>query len=105
MNMGAMFQRAMDISFVGEKDKILVIYLEDITIFSNSDDEHVSHLLRMFKKYKQFGISLNPKNWLFSMMERKLLKNIISQEGIRIDPKRVEDISKIELPWNKAEVQ
>ena len=38
MNMGAMFQRAMDISFVGEKDKILVIYLEDITIFSNSDD-------------------------------------------------------------------
>ena len=105
MNTGTMFQRAMYISFVDEKDKILVIYLEDITILSNSDDEHVSHLLRMFKKYKQFGISLNPKNSLFSMMERKLLRNIISQEGIRIDPKRVEDISKIELPQNKVEVQ
>ena len=105
MNTGTMFQRAMYISFVDEKDKTLVIYLEDITIFSNSDDEHVSHLLRMFKKYRKFGISLNPKNSLFSMMEGKLLRNIISQEGIKIDPKRVKDISKIELPQNKVEVQ
>ena len=38
MNMGTMFQWAMDISFISEKDKILVIYLEDITIFSNSNE-------------------------------------------------------------------
>ena len=105
MNMGAMFQRAMYISFVGEKDKILVIHLEYIIILSNSDDEHVSHLLRTFKKYRKFDISMNPKNLFFSMMEGKLLRNIISKEGIRIDPKRVEDISKIELPQNKVEVQ
>ena len=79
MNTGTMFQRAMYISLVGEKDKILVIYLEDITIFSNFDDEHVSHLLRMFKKYRKFGISLNPKNLFFSMKEGNLLGNIISQ--------------------------
>ena len=34
MNAGATFQRAMDIAFVGEKDKFVVIYLDDITIFS-----------------------------------------------------------------------
>ena len=33
MNTGATFQRAMDIPFTNEKDKILVIYLDDITIF------------------------------------------------------------------------
>ena len=38
MNTSTMFQRAMHISFVSEKDKILVIYLEDFTIFSNSDE-------------------------------------------------------------------
>jgi hypothetical protein len=34
----------MDIAFVGEKDKFMVIYLDDITIFSKSDDEHLQHL-------------------------------------------------------------
>jgi hypothetical protein len=34
MNAGAPFQRAMDISFVGEKDKFFVIYLDYLTIFS-----------------------------------------------------------------------
>ena len=34
MNAGATFQRAMDIAFVGEKEKFVVIYLDDITVFS-----------------------------------------------------------------------
>ena len=34
MDTGATFQRAMDIAFVGEKDKFVVIYLDDITVFS-----------------------------------------------------------------------
>jgi hypothetical protein len=37
MNVGATFQRAMDIAFVGENDKFMVIYLDDITVFSNFD--------------------------------------------------------------------
>ena len=44
INAGATFQRAMDIAFTEEKDKILVIYLDDITVFSKSDKEHAVHL-------------------------------------------------------------
>lgn len=98
MNVGATFQRAMDIAFVEERDKILIIYLDDITMFSKSDEEHVAHLLRVFRKCRRFGISLNPKKSNFAMKEGKLLSHIISQEGIRIDPKRVEAIQKNELP-------
>ena len=50
INAGATFQRAMDIAFVEEKDKILVIYLDDITVFSKSDEEHAAHLRHVFKK-------------------------------------------------------
>ena len=39
------------------------------------------------------------------MKEGKLLGHIISLEGIRIDPKRVEVINKIDLPWDKVEFQ
>jgi hypothetical protein len=34
INTGATFQRAMDIAFVGERDTFIVIYLDDITVFS-----------------------------------------------------------------------
>jgi len=44
MNACSTFQKAMDIVFVGEKDKFVVIYLDYITIFSNFDDEHLDHL-------------------------------------------------------------
>jgi len=78
MNVGATFQRAMDITFAEEKDKILVIYLYDITVFSKSNEEHVAHLLRVFRKCKKFGISFNPKKSNFDMKEGNLIDHIIS---------------------------
>ena len=92
MNVGDTFQRGMDISFSEEKDKILVIYLDDIIVFSNSDEDHMQHLKRVFNKCRRYGISLNPKKSHFSMAEGKLLVHIISKDGIKIDPQRVQAI-------------
>jgi hypothetical protein len=50
INAGATFQRAMDIDFVGEKDKFIVIYLDDMTIFSKYDEDHIKHLRQTFTK-------------------------------------------------------
>ena len=44
MNVGATFQCAMDITFSKENDKFVVIYLDDITVFSRSDEDHIRHL-------------------------------------------------------------
>ena len=41
MNARATFQRAMDIAFAEEKDKFVVIYLDDITVFSASNELHL----------------------------------------------------------------
>jgi len=57
----------MDIDFVEEKDKFVVVYLDDITVFSKSDKEHHRHLRKVFLKCRNFGISLNPKKSLFAM--------------------------------------
>jgi hypothetical protein len=105
MNAGATFQRAMDIAFIGERDKFVVIYLDDITVFSRSDKEHCCHLRKVFLKCRRFGLSLNPKKSLFSMKEGKLLGHIVSAEGVRIDSSRVEAIQTLSLPRSKKEVQ
>jgi hypothetical protein len=88
----------MDITFIGERDKFVVIYLDDITVFSKSDKEHYQHLRRVFLKCRRFGLSLNAKNSSFSMQEGKLLGHIVLDEGVRIDSSRVEAIQTLPLP-------
>jgi hypothetical protein len=104
-NAGATFQRAMDIAFSKEIHDFLVIYLDDLTAFSKSDQEHLDHLRQVFLICRKYGISLNPKKSLFGLEEGKLLGHIISKEGIRIDPDRIQAILQVPHPRNIKELQ
>jgi len=104
-NAGATFQRAMDIAFVKEIHDFLVVYLDDLTPFPKSDEEHLKHLRKFFMTCRRYGISLNPKKSLFGLEEGKLLGHIISKYGIRIDPERIQAILQIPHPRNIKELQ
>ncbi len=95
----------MDIAFIGEKDKFVVIYLNDIIVFSKFDSEHLIHLKLVFLKCRKFGISLNPKKSLFAPEQGKSLGHIVSADGVKIDPARVEAILKLSIPRNKKDIQ
>jgi len=71
MNAGATFQRAMEIAFVG--DKFVVIFLDDIIVFSQSNDEHLDHLKKTFEKCRKFGLSLNTKKSIFFSRRRQTI--------------------------------
>jgi hypothetical protein len=105
MNAGETFQRVMGIAFVGEKEKFVLIYLDEITAFSSSHEDHLQHLRKTFLKCRRYGISLNHKKSTFSLKEGKLLGHIVSFNGVRIDPKRVEAIKTLSLPRSKKDIQ
>jgi hypothetical protein len=44
INVGATFQRAMDIAFHGLINQSIVVYLDDITVFSKNKEDHLAHL-------------------------------------------------------------
>eukprot|EP00253_Pinus_taeda_P009819 PITA_09819 len=104
-NAGATFQRAMDIAFAKEIHEFLVVYLDDLTPFSKFDQEHLKHLRQIFITCRKYDISLNPKKSLFGLEEGKLLGHIISKDGIRIDPERIQAILQIPYPRNIKELQ
>jgi hypothetical protein len=105
MDVGATFQRAMDIAFVGEKDRFLLIYLDDIMVFSYNNEDHLQHLRKAFLKCRKYGISLNPKKSHFALIEGKFLGHIVSADGVKIDPARVEAIQKLSLPRSRKDIQ
>jgi hypothetical protein len=76
----------MDSAFVGERDKFVVIYLDDLTVFSNFDSGHLVHPRQNFDKCRKFGLFLNPKKSHFAMQEGKLSSHIVSKDGIKVDP-------------------
>ena len=104
-NTGATFQREMDIAFAKEIHDFLVVYLDDLTPFSKSDQERLKHIRQVFLTCRKYGISLNPKKSLFGLEEGKLLGHIISKDGIRIDPERIQAILQVPYPRNIKELQ
>ena len=76
-----------------------------LLFFSKSNQKDLKYLIKVFDKCRKFGISLNPKKYLFAIKEGKLLGHIISKEGVVIDPKRVSTIETLTLPRNKKKIQ
>ena len=95
----------MDIAFRGLINTFVVVYLNDITVYSKNREYHVPHLKVIFERCRRYRISLNPKKSIFSMEDETLLGFVISLEGITIDPRRVESIKAIVLPHNKKAMQ
>jgi hypothetical protein len=62
-------------------------------------------LEKVFLKCRKYELSLNPKKYHFAIKEDKLLGHIVSVEGVKIDPSRVEAIKNISLPRSKKEIQ
>ena len=81
-----------------------MIYLDDITVFLQSDEEHLKHFKQTFLKCRKYGLSLNRKKSHFAVQEGKLLGHLVSADGIRIDHERVKSIFKISFPRSKKDV-
>jgi hypothetical protein len=101
INGGETLQRDMDVAFQGLINKCVVVYLDGVTVYSKNKEDYIQHLTHIFERCRKYGISLNPKKTIFGVEEGKLLGNIISQEGIHIDPERIRAIAKIPLPHKK----
>eukprot|EP00253_Pinus_taeda_P031606 PITA_31606 len=105
INAGATFQRAMDMEFKGLINKSVVVYLDDIIVFSNKRSNHLHNLKQIFECCRRYGISLNPKKSFFALNQGKLLGFIVSKDGIYIDSDRIKEISDIPFPHNKKSMQ
>ena len=86
-------------------NKSVVVYLDNITIYSNKPEANIPHLKAIFEWCRWYGISLNPKKSKFAIDEGTFLKLVISPDGIIIYPRSIEAIKIITPPHNKKTMQ
>lgn len=82
-------------------NKAILVYLDDITIFSNYIKDHIHHLKQVFEKCIQFEISINPKKSVVMVNQGKLLGHIVLEKGLAIDLDTVKVIEALPLPSKK----
>ena len=105
INVGATFQREMDIDFHGLINQSVVVYLDDVTVFFKNKRDHLSHLRAMLEWCHKFDISLNPKKIVFAVEQGKLIGFIVSKDEIIIDLKRTQAIANLPPPSSKNAMQ
>jgi hypothetical protein len=88
-NAPAYFMYLTNSVFMTELDKIVVVFIDDILIYSKNETEHVKHLrivLQRLRDHKLYAKFSKCEFWLDSV---KFLGHTISSEGIFVDPSKI----------------
>ena len=80
-------------------------YLDDIIIFSKSEEEHLEHLEEIFRRLRRAGLKLKLQKCSFFKKHIQYLGHLISDEGIQPLPEKLENIRNMPTPQNAKEVK
>jgi transposase InsO family protein len=80
-------------------------YLDDILIYSESTDEHIEHVRKILRKLLENSLYLDIDKCEFHKKEVKYLGLIVSTEGIKMDPEKVEAILNWQAPKSVSDIQ
>jgi hypothetical protein len=82
--------------FMEYLDKFVVVFIDDILVYSSSEEEHEEHLRLALQKLQENRLYAKLSKCEFWMKQVAFLGHIISKGGISMDPSKVQDV----LSWN-----
>ena len=77
-----------------------IIYLDDVVVYAPTMEEHLKRLSGVFQKLKEAGLKLKPRKCQLFRKSISYLGHVISEEGVRTDPKKIEAVQNWERPHN-----
>jgi hypothetical protein len=105
MNAPAYFMYLMNKVFMEYVDKSVVVFIEDILIFSKTEEEHETHLRLVLEKIRAHQLHAKFSKCKFWLLEVAFLGHVISARGVSVDPGKVKDILDWMPPTNVSETQ
>ena len=82
-----------------------LIYIDDVILASDDEQSHLADIEQFLKVVQNFGMKLKLQKCQFGQNQIKYLGFLINEKGIKIDPKNVEVIDKIEKPKSLTELR
>ncbi|KAL1263544.1 hypothetical protein QQF64_006283 [Cirrhinus molitorella] len=104
-NAPSTFQRLMERLFGDQRHQSLLLYLDDIVVFSSSVTQHLERLEVVLGRLKREGLKAKLEKCAFFKQQVKYLGHVVSSQGVATDPSKVEVVANWGRPGNVTELR
>jgi hypothetical protein len=104
-NAPAYFMNLMNKVFMEELERFVVMFIDDILIYSETVEEHEEHLRIVLERLRQQKLYAKFSKCEFWMEKVAFLGHVLSAEGITVDPSKVESVTQWEQPLNVTDIR
>jgi hypothetical protein len=91
--------------FMEYLDKFIVVFIDDILIFSKMEEQHEKHIRLVLVMLRSNKLHTKFSKCEFWLTEVAFLEHVISAGGVSVDPSKVKDILNWMPPTNASEIQ
>lgn len=104
-NAPSTFQRLMERCMGDLHRKQVLVFIDDLIVFSETLEEHESRLVQVLNRLKQYGLKLSPEKCCFFQTSVKYLGHVVSRDGVKTDPAKIEALKTWPRPTNLKELR
>ena len=101
----AYFMYMMNSMFMPELDKFVVVFIDDILVYSKNKEEHAQHLRVVLDRLREHQLYAKFSKCDFWLKEVPFLGHVLSSEGVAVDPGKVKDVLNWKPPTTVHEVR
>lgn len=104
-NAPATFQHLMNAIFADYVDEFVVVYMDDILIYSPDKESHKKHLRKVLEVLKKHKLFAAPNKSVLGKSQIEFVGFVVSDQGLSMDPKKLDSIVHWPAPTNVVQVQ
>jgi hypothetical protein len=104
-NAPVFFMYLMNSIFMPELDKFVVIFIDDILIYSKNEEEHAQHIRVILTRLREHKLYAKFSKCEFWLDRVKFLGHVMTPEGVSVDPSKVEDVLSWKSPTSVLQIR
>ena len=104
-NAPAFFMTLMNKVFMEELDRFVVVFIDDILVYSKSAEEHEQHLRVVLGKLRKHQLYAKFSKCEFWLQRVSFLGHVLIAEGVEVDPEKVKAVSEWKQPTSASEIR
>ena len=95
----------MNSVFMTELDVCVVVFIDDILVYSKNEEEHAKHLRIVLDRLREHQLYAKLSKCQFWLKEVSFLGHILSEQGVAVDPSKVQEVLDWKSPTSVTEIR